>query len=679
MIMQSELPKIQKFVISTKMASEKNIPYTFEAVITRETAKAVFVEGHGLMPMNGTCAKCGRKLTHPGSKILGIGPECLGSWSAREVVLDNLTPEMIQAIKDEVEAVQIKTWLPKSMIKNFDQIDVAIKIVEKKIEEDFGDQVVIIPDKKRNATAVNNKIAITFDFDSNTVVNVKTLSKRSYEAETKTWYAAITFDNIKKLREFGFTLSDELKEILKSEFKVKPTNMVPITGLNGTLMPFQEEGVNFLLARKGRGMINDEMGLGKTVQALGYLHMCKDRPAIIVVPASLKGNWKNEAEKWLPGVKVRVISGGKIYKLDDNEDIIIINYDILKKWNKELLKINPKIMILDESHSIKNNSAIRTKVTLSMAKKIPSVIALSGTPAINRPAELYNAIKIIEPKMFSSFSEFGLRYCNGHFNGYGWDYSGASNLEELYEKLQTIMIRRKKADVLTDLPDKIYSFVPMELTNEKEYFDAENDFLGYIEDKKGKQAAIKASYAETLVRIASLRQLAVKGALKSSIEWIDNFLDSSDQKIVIFAIHKDVIDMVMEHYGDIAVKIDGSVPVSKRQDIVERFQNDSSVRVFVGNIKAAGVGLTLTASSSVAFLELPWTPGELQQAEDRCHRIGQKDAVNIYYLLAEGTIEEELAQMIDNKKKVLAKVLDGIEDLNEDDMVSELIARLRKK
>lgn len=671
-----ELPKMQKFIISNKIAFEKNIPYTFEAIVTKETAKAVFVEGHGLMPADGTCAKCGRKLTHPGSKILGIGPECLGSWTTREVVLDRLTPEMIKAIKDEVEAVQIKTWLPKSMIKNFDQIDTAVKAAEKKIEDAF--QAVVIPAKKKNASVDDDQIKITFDFDSETVANVKTLSKRAYEPSTKAWYAALTFDNIKKLKSFGFDLSEELKEILNSEFKIKTVKAAPITGLKGTLMPFQEEGINFLVARKGRGMINDEMGLGKTVQALGYLHVCKDRPAIIVVPASLKGNWKNEAEKWLPNVKVKVLSGGKSYKLDDDEDIIIINYDILKGWDKELLRIKPKIMILDESHSIKNNSAKRTKVVLSMAKKISSVITLSGTPAINRPSELFNAIKLVEPKMFSSFTEFGLRYCNGHYNGFGWDYSGASNLEELYEKLQTVMIRRKKADVLTDLPDKIYSFIPMELTNKREYLKAENDILGYVEDKKGKHAAIKASYAETLVRIAALRQLAVKGALKNSIEWIDNFIESSDQKIVVFAIHKDVIDTVMDHYGDLAVKIDGSTPVNKRQDIVERFQSDPSVRIFVGNVKAAGVGLTLTASSSVAFLELPWTPGELQQAEDRCHRIGQKNAVNIYYLLAEGTIEEELANLIDSKKKILAQVLDGTASLDENNMVSELIARMRK-
>ena len=409
-----ELPKMQKFIISNKIAFEKNIPYTFEAIVTKETAKAVFVEGHGLMPVDGTCAKCGRKLTHPGSKILGIGPECLGSWTTREVVLDRLTPEMIKAIKDEVEAVQIKTWLPKSMIKNFDQIDTAVKAAEKKIEDAF--QAVVIPAKKKNASVDDDQIKITFDFDSETVANVKTLSKRAYEPSTKAWYAALTFDNIKKLKSFGFDLSEELKEILNSEFKIKTVKAAPITGLKGTLMPFQEEGINFLVARKGRGMINDEMGLGKTVQALGYLHVCKDRPAIIVVPASLKGNWKNEAEKWLPNVKVKVLSGGKSYKLDDDEDIIIINYDILKGWDKELLRIKPKIMILDESHSIKNNSAKRTKVVLSMAKKISSVITLSGTPAINRPSELFNAIKLVEPKMFSSFTEFGLRYCNGHYN-----------------------------------------------------------------------------------------------------------------------------------------------------------------------------------------------------------------------------------------------------------------------
>ncbi|MDD3263463.1 MAG: SNF2-related protein [Candidatus Nanoarchaeia archaeon] len=658
------------------MAQEKDIPVTFEAEITKETLKAVFVEGKGIIHENGICAQCGKPLKHKGSIILGIGPECLGSWTTRDIVLDNLTQEDIDYVHSLIITKEVKTWLPKAVIKN--QNEIIFSTAEKRKEEEDFDKI-LIPPKKRIATLVNDdKIKIIFDFDIETLNNVKSLSKRTYKADEKIWYAALTFDNIKNLKKFGFELSDDLKDIIQNEFRIKNVKKVPITGLNGKLMPFQEEGVNFVDARKGRAIIGDEMGLGKTVQAIGYLHICKERPAIVVVPASLKGNWKKEIEKWIPNVKVKILSGTKSYKLDSNEDIIIVNYDILKGWDKELLKIKPKIMVLDESHSIKNDNTKRTKVVKSMSKKIPYIIALSGTPAVNRPIELYNVINIIEPKLFSSRKEYGLRYCNGHYNGYGMDYNGFSNLDELYEKLQTIMIRRKKSEVLTDLPDKTYSFIPFELDNTRDYNKARDDIFNWIKEIKGEHAAIKSSYAETLVRISELRQLAVRGVLKSSIEWLDNFIESSDQKIVVFAIHKEIINALMNHFGKIAVKIDGTTPVNIRQDIVDQFQTDNNIQVFVGNIKAAGVGLTLTAASNVAFLELPWTPGDLQQATDRVHRIGQKNAVNVYFLLAQNTIEEDLAYLIDSKKKILTEALDGVSsEINETNMISDLISKFK--
>jgi len=170
-----------------------------------------------------------------------------------------------------------------------------------------------------------------------------------------------------------------------------------------------------------------------------------------------------------------------------------------------------------------------------------------------------------------------------------------------------------------------------------------------------------AAQAETLVRIEALKQLAAKGKIRQAMEWIDNFLEQGG-KLVVFAIHRTIIDLLMERYTNCAVKIDGSVSIEDRQKAVDRFQTDDSVRLFVGNVKAAGVGITLTVSSSVAFLEYPWSPGDMEQAEDRCHRIGQKDSVNIYYLIAQGTIEEQICKLIDSKRLVLNAVLEGKDD-----------------
>ena len=200
--------------------------------------------------------------------------------------------------------------------------------------------------------------------------------------------------------------------------------------------------------------------------------------------------------------------------------------------------------------------------------------------------------------------------------------------------------------------------MPIQLLNTTEYQGAEADFIAFIRETKGDEAAIRALNARAFTEIEVLKQLSVKGKLKGVIEWIKDFLTVSD-KLVVFAIHKFVIHALMEEFKNIAVKIDGSVNLTDRQKNVDRFQKDKKIKLFIGNIKAAGIGITLTASSNVAFVELPWTPGTLVQAEDRCHRIGQKDSVNIYYLLAIGTIDERIAHLLDQKKKVLDAVLDG--------------------
>jgi len=233
------------------------------------------------------------------------------------------------------------------------------------------------------------------------------------------------------------------------------------------------------------------------------------------------------------------------------------------------------------------------------------------------------------------------------------------------------MIRRLKRDVLPQLPPKARSFVPVQLHNREDYRLAEEDFIGFLRETKGAEAARRASNAEALAKIEALKQLSVQGKLAESIDWISDFLENGE-KLVVFAVHRFVIDALMEKFSKIAVKIDGSVSLSERNKAVEAFQGNDKIRLFVGNIKAAGVGLTLTASSNVVFLELPWTPGDLSQAEDRCHRIGQKDSVNIYFLLAPDTIEERLAHILDSKRKVLDAVLDG-EITAQESLLTELI------
>jgi SWI/SNF-related matrix-associated actin-dependent regulator of chromatin subfamily A-like protein 1 len=515
------------------------------------------------------------------------------------------------------------------------------------------------------------KIALTYDLDI--LFQVRNLPGRKYHPESKVWSAPVHVETIHALQKWGFTIDDNLKAYVEHvELKGNKIVRDGIPELKGTLFPFQSKGVSFVETHDGRALIADEMGLGKTIQALAWLQLHPEiGPAIVVCPASLKLNWEREIQNWLPNPSVQILSGTTPWKIS-NKRIIIINYDILESWVEELKKVNPQVLITDECHYYKSNKAQRTRAVKKLAKGIPHVLALSGTPILNRPIEIYNALKLIDENLFPSYRYFVNQYCNYHFNGFGYDVSGATNIEELNEKLtSSVMIRRLKKDVLQDLPEKIYSFVPIELDNRSEYDEAEKDFIKFIRREKGEIAAQRASNAESLVRVGELKRIAVKGKFSPVQAWIENFLEV-DGKLVVFAEHKFVIDELMHQFGDYAVKIDGSCTGIQRQKAVDMFQTEDAVRLFIGNIQAAGVGITLTAASNVAFIELPWTPGALVQAADRCHRIGQRECVNIHYLLAKDTIEEKIAHLLDTKKKVVDAVLDGT-ITEESSLLTEII------
>ena len=493
---------------------------------------------------------------------------------------------------------------------------------------------------------MNNGINVQFNFAFGeegfniALDNVKSLPGRKWDAASKRWTVPNIPLVIEKMKSWNWIIDPLLEKIVHKEVKIDFPE-----GLN--LYPFQKAGVEFIESREGRALIGDEMGLGKTVQALSYciIHL-ELRPIIIVCPASLKINWKNECVKW--GVKeIPYLISGRNYDNKSkyqNEKILIINYDILKDHVNTLIDMNPQILICDESHMIRNKKTNRAKAVVALSKHCNKIIALSGTPIINKPVEFYNILNVLRPKVFNNFWNYAQKFCGGKHNGFGWDFSGASNTEELNIILkQTVMIRRTKAEVLPELPPKRKVIIPLEIDNRKEYEKTIDDF----DDSENVLASIEA-----------LKQVAVNGKLKQAIKWIENFLDS-DEKLVVFATHHFTIDSIMKAFPDISVKLDGRDSQDKRQFSVDEFQNNSDVRLFVGNIKAAGVGITLTAASNTCFLELGWTPGEMEQAEDRVHRIGQEDSVTSYYLIADNTIENDIIELLDKKKIILDAVIDG--------------------
>lgn len=459
---------------------------------------------------------------------------------------------------------------------------------------------------------------------------------------------------------------------------------------------YQVEGVRLIDQFNGRCLLADSMGLGKSIQALMYANNHPElRPMVIVCPASLKWNWESECIKHF-GWRSQVLEGTRPPARSEwtPHSILIVNYDILGQrrginsgsgWLDYLTSIGPKLVILDESHAIADRAAKRTKWAKQLCQNVPHVIALSGTPIVNRPAEMWTTLNLLRPDLYPSFFPFGHRYCDARKNFFGWEFKGATNIPELHEQLtRTMMVRRRKEDVLKELPSKVRSIVPFKLNKGqlKEYDEALNHFASWL-DRTVPEKKENALKAEALTQLGYLKRLASSMKLEQVINWVDNFLDSEDGKIVVFAIHKAVVSQLLEKYRKTCVILDGTTPMAQRRAVVDKFQNNNSCRVFIGNIKAAGVGLTLTAASTVAFAELDWVPGNHTQAEDRCHRIGTKSTVNVYYMVAQDTIEETLVKIIQQKQQVVRRTLDGEnygDDLSiYDQLIQHIKSRVKTK
>jgi len=426
---------------------------------------------------------------------------------------------------------------------------------------------------------------------------------------------------------------------------------------------YQEKGVRKIWHFDGRALLADDMGLGKTLQALLFGHeAARKGPIVVICPAGLKEQWEREAWAHV-GLRSHVLEGRKPPKRwRPRYPIIIINYDILVDWIAVLERIKPLLVIVDECHKIANPTTQQTKYTKRLCKKVKYVVGISGTPLLSRPAELFPMLNIIRPDKFNSFHSFGERFCGPRLRPWGREYKGATNLSELRRLLnRTCMIRRTKDEVLGDLPPKARHVVTLRLSNRKEYNEAVHNFIGWLSKQSAKKAK-KAQKAERLVQMGYMKRLAARLKLKAVLDWIECFLNDTNEKLILFGVHKSIIAEIHERFKKVSVVVDGSVTGRKRQAAVDRFNNVKACRLFIGNIKAAGVGWSCTSASVTAFFELGWTPGEHTQAEDRTHGIkrGQKGKVSrSYYLVGSNTIEEHLCQILQAKQRTVGEALDG--------------------
>lgn len=440
--------------------------------------------------------------------------------------------------------------------------------------------------------------------------------------------------------------------------------------LRGSLLGFQKEGVRFGWCQGGRCLIADEMGLGKTVQAIALARLFRHEwPLLVIAPPSMKLAWADELEKWLPDMDascVHMVAHGKDLGRISTASITIVSYALLTQpaMQRAVLARKFQVVIADEAHMLKNRKAKRTRAVVPALKAAKRAILLTGTPALARPEELYVLLSALHPRRWGTFTAFATRYCDRRFKPWlrVWDTSGHSNLGELHDRLKAVMIRRLKCDVLTELPAKRRQRLVLELPSKSQNALRERllelrslckdlpDDCDPWESRGRMRTLCSQLYRESgLAKAPAVRQY-VRALIRGGA------------KFLVFAHHLDVLAEVEAAVAAERVKyikIIGETPAGERHAQVKRFQQDEAVRVAVLSVTAAGQGITLTAATSVVFAELHWTPGVLRQAEDRVHRIGQKNAINVTYLVGKGTLDEVLWRTIQRKIDVLSQTLEG--------------------
>lgn len=449
--------------------------------------------------------------------------------------------------------------------------------------------------------------------------------------------------------------------------------------------PYQREGILFGLEKR-RLIIGDEPGLGKTLQSIGIADCANAYPCLVICPASLKINWQREFEKFTDKKALVLDNSTRTtwpYLLQMGMyQIAIVNYESLRKYFVWDIKANgsfrlkdvvfcPEInrfrsVIIDESHRVKDPGAQQTIFTKGITTGKPYIVLLSGTPVVNRPHDLVAQLSIME-----RLKEFGGR---GKFLAdFGEKDSDLSELSRLlYEKC---MMRREKKTVLTDLPDKTRVDLYVDISNREEYEVAENDLRRYLEEyTECTDVEIRRKMRmKALVKFMTLRSLSAIGKVKQAVDFIKTHL-ANDRPLVVFCSYHDIVDALKKQFPK-AVTITGRESLVEKQAAVDSFQAGHS-KLAICSIKAAGVGLTLTASSSVAFVEFPWTYADCCQCEDRCHRIGQKENVTCYYLLGERTIDHKLYQIIHDKKSIANQILGADDDIPTDQLYFDELVNL---
>lgn len=523
---------------------------------------------------------------------------------------------------------------------------------------------------------------VGFRYDERLVKEIKRFVGAGYNPENKEWYIPFTLPTVAPLQKWlhdnGFVEGMNYypsKRVL--EYQEPPVIITPEDvaiackelGFKRMPRPYQCEGIAYMI-NHGNCINGDDCGLGKTGQTIATLELMDAFPALVITPASVKYNWKKEWEKWNPTRTVGVV--GRKKKFNENvwqNDVIIINYDILGERGldkptakfKELLKKRWASCVMDEIHFLKSEKALRTKMAKKIVKTVPHVWGLTGTLTQNKPADLIQPFTIIRrfEDIFGSTKEFKYRYCNAKMTVFGMDCSGFSNLEELHELLRMGgYIRRNKRDVLDELPPMVEQTIDVPISNTREYRKAENNLLEYLEkiDINKVNSAVNAPH---LVMIQTLKQLSIEGKLPFITTYIKEWLEANEgEQLLVFGVHRIPLQQLAEYFK--APLIQGGVSADKKQQIVNEFSNGGH-RLLFANIQSAGTGTDGLQDncSNLVYIELPDKSTELEQANARLERMGQRNSINITYLLSPDTIDADIKEMVADKGMITGLVNKG--------------------
>ena len=502
------------------------------------------------------------------------------------------------------------------------------------------------------------------------------------EIPEKIWVEKLLADKEKAFHIWGkITESEQLHDFWLPKAAIIKDNTVKNVVINYEKyshrppLEHQKESIQKLVENK-KFILADDMGLGKTTSTIIAALESGSKKVLIICPATLKINWKREIENYSD--KVVYIAEGKNFSTD--ADFVIINYDIIKnfhdtkkKGESQILDANFDLVVVDEAHYIKNATAQRTKLINDLVKKVDRLWLLTGTPMTSRPIDYFNLLSLIESPVAKNWMAYAIRYCQGYqFNVGGrkvWNVMGASNLEELRDRTAGLTLRRLKENVL-DLPDKIITPVYLRLKS-KMY----EEIMGEYYDWYDKNPEESKSLTVQFTKLTKIRQVIADEKVSQTIELAENIVEQG-KKVIIFCNFTDSLNKICEHFGKSAVKINGSMSKPERQHSVDSFQENDKIKVLVGNIKAAGVGITLTAAEAVIMNDLSFLPSDHAQAEDRAYRYGQKNNVLVYYPIFENTIEGIIYDILNNKKQVIATVMG--DNQNTADAAEEILNRINE-